>query len=111
MSWYNPLSWLKKRRQRPETRVVEKPWFRCGLCSKAILDDELAFDDDSGKLYHVGKCAITASGDKALLQNLDTVLNVDYINRPIAVRLYLEGRLEQKPTEEEKSELEEKAGF
>lgn len=109
MAWYNPVSWVRKKK-RKEKEAIERPLFYCGVCDRLILNKEMAYDDNSGELYHVGRCAITASGDIAMIKDLDTILNVDYIDRPEAIRLYLEGQLKEKPGEEEKDDLEQKMG-
>lgn len=108
MAWYNPFSLLRKKSKGND--ALERPLFYCGVCRRIILANDMAYDDKAGELYHVGRCARTASGNRAMVDNLDTVLNVDYIDRPEAIRLYMEGHLKQKPSEKERETLEEKIG-
>jgi hypothetical protein len=109
MAWYNPVSWFRKKKKK-ENNPIERPLFYCGMCDRLIITQDMAFDDNNGELYHIGRCAITASGDIAMINNLDTILNVDYIDRPEAIRLYMEGYLKEKPSEEEKTTLEGRMG-
>jgi hypothetical protein len=104
------LSWLKKSRKKPGPEPVEQPVFYCSLCDRVIDEQEMAFDAETGRLYHTGRCALDMNGRINEVNDTRNVLNVDYIDRPVAVRLYLEGRLMEKPGEREKIDLEEKMG-
>ena len=74
---------------------------QCGL---PINEEEVAYNKEHRKIYHVGECVIEATAHMIFKSGEAEIQNLDYISSKKTLRLLRRGRLKQSQELEEKTQ-------